>query len=127
MINNIRLVRRQASWLNKLFKKDTPPEETKVFNKKAFLAELEEERVRYDNEFAERRATYEFLDKEQIREYNITLGKYDYQKIYLSNVGLFPKEKFDSVGEIYYFLRSANTQLTVDNILLCMRGLVHFA
>jgi hypothetical protein len=41
-----------------------PKKEEKIFNKKEYLKELEEERKKYDQEYEQRRAIYDFLDKD---------------------------------------------------------------
>ena len=61
--------------INEFIKEVNKAQEKKkeeAFDKKKFMEELKKEREEYDKEYEERRAAYDFADKQQIRQMNMT-------------------------------------------------------
>lgn len=93
-------------------------------SKEQYLKKLTDIREKEEKEEEESKKLHDLYSKMKKREYEVSLSYVDYAKINVENINLIPKENFQSVDELFYFLKNLTGKVSERNISKCLQGLL---
>lgn len=96
-------------------------------SKDQYLKKITEQRENEEKEEEESKKLQELYIKMKRREYEVSLSRVDFAKIQTDNINLIPKDSFQTIDELFYFLKNLSTRASEQNIEKCVKGLLSLA